>query len=487
MNQIVYASDYAALDSNVYTGGGTDDTAALQALLDSAPERGHLHIIMNGAALIRGLKIHSNTTIECLNRDCGFFLADGSNCAVVQNAERDYFERKTHNVSLIGGTYNHNAAGQLHHVAVDDPLYEFGGPYNKNLDIPGHALVIGMEFYGIEHLLLRDVVIRNHRSWGFLACNFKHVTIEGCWFDLPDKMFAQNQDGYHFWGPGQFLTIRDVGGCVGDDFMNLGPDEHDCKSDITDVLIDGVTLDEADQAIRMLTRGTGKLDRVTIRNFTGTYHGIGFYINNWFPPEFNYKGGELPPPSYGNFGNIFMENIDLRPKKPTYNPDTPFLFQIGGNIESLTVKNIRHHLPEYRYNLFRVGYPFYDMAYTWDEAHKPRIGTLLIDGMHVEEYDDATAENDFILVKQPVEHLIIRDVDIIRGGDVQPRGRLLATLPQGEIGTLILDRVLAKRLSELVRVDEGKIDLYSARNILLLQCPNGQLVDEQGRVGEIVE
>ena len=182
-----------------------------------------------------------------------------------------------------------------------------------------------------------------------------------------------------------------------------------------------------------------------------------------------------------------MENIDLRPKKPTSTPDTPFLFQIGGNIESLTVKNIRHHLPEYRYNLFRVGYPFYDMAYTWDEEHKPRIGTLLIDGMHVEEYDDATAENDFILIKQPVEHLIIRDVDIIRGGDVQPRGRLLATLPQGEIGTLVIDRVLAKRLSELVRVDEGKIDLYSARNILLLQCPNGQLVDEQGCVGEIVE
>ncbi|MBO5784392.1 MAG: hypothetical protein J6R33_05440, partial [Clostridia bacterium] len=61
------------------------------------------------------------------------------------------------------------------------------------------------------------------------------------------------------------------------------------------------------------------------------------------------------------------------------------------------------------------------------------------------------------------------------------------TLPQGEIGTLVIDRVLAKRLSELVRGEEGKIDLYSARNILLLQCPNGQLVDEQGRVGEIVE
>ncbi|MBQ4574814.1 MAG: hypothetical protein IJA85_06400 [Clostridia bacterium] len=487
METIVFASTVAKLDSNVYTGGGTDDTAAIQALLDTAPERGHLHVIMDGAALVRGIKVHSNTTIECLNRDCGFFLADDSNCAVIENADRSYFERKTRNVSLIGGTYNHNAKGQLHHTHTDDPTYTFGGPFCEKLEGPNYRITLAMEFYGVENLLLRDLVIRNQRTWGFLACNFKYVTIEGCRFELPEKMFAQNQDGFHFWGPGQFLTIRDVGGRVGDDFMNLGPDEHDCKSDITDVLIDGVTLDEADQAIRMLTRGTGKLDRVTIRNFTGTYHGIGFYINNWFPPNYRYKGGELPPPSYGNLGNIFLENIDLRPKSPTYNPDTPFLFQIGGNIESLTVKNIRHHLPEYRYNLFRVGYPFYDMSYRWDADHKPRIGTLIVDGMHIEEYDDATAENDFMIVKQPVENLIVRDVDIIRGGNVKPSGRLLRVIEDGEIGALVIDRVYARRIAELVRVDDGKVDLCSMRNTLLLECENGELVDEKGLVGEIIE
>ena len=31
MNTILYARDYAKLDSNVHTGGGTDDTAAIQA------------------------------------------------------------------------------------------------------------------------------------------------------------------------------------------------------------------------------------------------------------------------------------------------------------------------------------------------------------------------------------------------------------------------------------------------------------------------
>ena len=90
MNSIKYivsASQAGAkLDSNVLTGGGTDDTVALQTVLDQAPKLGRLHLIMDGAALVRGLNVHSNTTIECPNPACGFFLADGANRAILRNA-----------------------------------------------------------------------------------------------------------------------------------------------------------------------------------------------------------------------------------------------------------------------------------------------------------------------------------------------------------------------------------------------------------------
>ena len=66
-----YASSIAKLDSNVITGGGTDDTNAIQGILDLAKEYGGVHLVMDGAALISRLFIHSNTTIECLNKDCG--------------------------------------------------------------------------------------------------------------------------------------------------------------------------------------------------------------------------------------------------------------------------------------------------------------------------------------------------------------------------------------------------------------------------------
>ena len=41
----VYASSVAVLDSHVYNGGGTDDTLALQAVLDRAKTEGGIHLV----------------------------------------------------------------------------------------------------------------------------------------------------------------------------------------------------------------------------------------------------------------------------------------------------------------------------------------------------------------------------------------------------------------------------------------------------------
>ena len=112
----IYASQYAKLDSNVYTGGGTDDTAALQAILDIARDEGGVHLVMDGAALISGLDVYSNTTIECMNADCGFFQIAQSNRAIITNKEWDRKAIRTRNITLKGGTYNQDAPNQQHHV-----------------------------------------------------------------------------------------------------------------------------------------------------------------------------------------------------------------------------------------------------------------------------------------------------------------------------------------------------------------------------------
>lgn len=457
MNTTIYASDFLKLDSNVYTGGGTDETEALQKVLDMASEFGRLHLIMDGAALIHGLRVHSNTTIECIDKSCGFYLADNSNCALLINYNANYDEIRTHNISLIGGTYNHNCLHQEHDIMRP-------GVEDESVGRDGEKILrwqIAVEFYGIEYLNVQNVTIRDQRTFAFTVGNFRHVNIENTYFELDNEIVGGNQDGFHFWGPGQFLTVRNVGGKTEDDFMNIGPDERDGVSDITDVLIDGVFLDHAWQGIRLLSRGTGLLDRVTIRNVTGTYNAFGFYINPW-------EVGE----TMGNFGNILFENIDLRPERDIHKPagylesHPPFLFNVGGDFESLTFKNISWHKPEDNRNIFQIGCPFHLPFLPFNEK-KPRIQKLLIDGLNIFEEESDSNDTEYMFVRGKVDRLILRDVDVIRPKTDKDKGVLINIFDDAEIGKLSLDRADIENLKNVIDATEGKVDRIILNNVFV--------------------
>ncbi len=447
------ASEIAVLDSNVYTGGGTDDTAALQAALDEAATCGGVRLIMDGAALISGLRLYSNTTIECLSRDCGFYQKENANQAIITNYNWDMYQINTRNIVLKGGTYNQNCLHQAHDVAPEETPYPDEAA--KVLLSGGRHWIFALEFYGIEYLTVQEVTLRDFRTFSTTIGGFRNVTIENVWLDLPNRMHAQNQDGFHFWGPGQFLTVKNVGGQVGDDFMNLGPDEVDCTSSITDVLVDGVFLEDADQSIRMLSRGTGTLDRVTVRNVSGTYRSFGFYINNWFPGN-----------TYGDFKNIFIENVDLRQTEPNYDYRAPMLFGIGGNIESLTMKNIRHHQPTDARTLFEIGRPFYDLNFDFPADHLPMMENIVIDGLTVMEETDAAANAEYVQVYLPIERLALKDVTVIRKNLEQPAGHLLAVKEKGAIQRLDLQDISANGFETLVAGEEriAHTDALHVRN-----------------------
>jgi hypothetical protein len=434
-SHVFFASRIGAkLDSNVLTGGGTDDTTMLQALLDKAPELGSLHLIMDGAALIKGLNIHANTTIECLNKSCGFFLAGQSNRSVVKNANPDMKgERKDKNISLIGGTYNHNCKDQVHH-----------------LDNKENAIwVIAFEFYGVENFTMRDVTICNQRTFAILMANWYRVNLENITIDLPDHMDAQNQDGLHFWGPGQFLTMRNIQGCAGDDFIALAPDENDEVSSITDVLIDGVILNNADQGIRILSRGDGRIDRVIIKNITGTYKSFGFYLDHWFEG----KGG--------NYGNMIFDTIDLRTSKPNYDYTSPFLFRLGGNYESLTFRNIYMHNPEDNRSFLDIGWPNPDQSKNKADG---LIKSLQIDGLHIYESNERSADTSYIKALGIVDNFVIRNVEIIRDKAMPQKGCLLETQKESKIGRLFMNGILMNRMKSLISHNEGPIDTLQISN-----------------------
>jgi hypothetical protein len=447
---VIYASQAGAtLDSNVHTGGGTDDTAALQRALDQAQEGAGVHLIMDGAALTTGLRVHSNTTIECLNPRCGFYQADHSDCALLINAHPSTGERIDHNITLLGGTYNQNCRNQVHHVPPEVH-------YSK-----AKRLVVAISFFGVENLLVRDVTVRDQRTFAFLITNWQKVTMENIRLELPGFIPSGNQDGIHLQGPGRFLVLRNIQGRTGDDFIALNGDEetngepswaHPCATvgPITDVLIDTVMVDDAAQVVRILSRESLH-DRITIRNVSGNYRSFGFYLSAW---DYKAKGMQ------GNFGSILIENVDLRQTQADYTYTEPFLFRISGRHRSLTLRNINYHDPaDDRYLVYLEGRS--DIPEMGDTPAE--VESLVIDGLHIQDAGAVAQLRPYIKACGHVRRLVVKNSELYCAKNNQ--AVLLAT--EGDLAAidhLLIYNVSVENMATLVSDPKGKIKQVETSN-----------------------
>lgn len=449
----IYASQAGArLDSHVHTGGGTDDTPVLQRALDTAVEGGGVHLVMDGAALITSLRVHSNTTIECLNPRCGFFQAAHSDRALLINANPSAGEIVDRNITLLGGTYNQNCLHQAHHVPADVH-------YSK-----AERLVVAIAFFGVENLLVRDLTLRDQRTFGFLITNWLKVTMENVRLELPNYIHAGNQDGIHLQGPGRFLVLRNIQGRTGDDFIALNGDEetngetswaHPCASvgPITDVLIDTIMVDDAAQVVRILSR-ENLHDRITIRNVSGNYRSFGFYLSAW-----DYKAKGLQ----GNFGSITIENVDLRQTKADYTYTEPFLFRVSGRHRSLTLRNIHYHDPADDRYLVHLEGPT-DIPQMGDTPAD--VESLVIDGLHIQDAGRITQTRPYIRVSGRVRRMVVKNSELYCAKDNQ--AVLIATDgPLARIDHLFMYNLCAENIEPLTADPDGRIRRIDRSNVVI--------------------
>jgi len=403
---IVIASEAGAkLDSDVSKGGGTDDTALIQGILDRAPKLGALKLIVDGPILSSGLKVHSNTTIECVNRACGFYLADNANRPLIANATPQPEGRADHNLTFFGGTYNGNAEHQQHTT-------------------PEHGWTTAFALHGVEQVLFRDVSLTNSRTFAVYLTNWRRVAFENIYINLDHIPKQSNQDGIHIQGPGEFLSIRNVQGRAWDDMIALNIDDllGDWDSagkfgrdpatlkrfgsaagigPVSDVDIDGVQAEDCAQVIRILSRAS-RLDRVSIRNVKGTYRDFGVWITPYL------REG-------GNIGRLEFENIDLRPVTPrAYDYVPPFLFWIAGKMEQVTLKNISSHAP------------IDDRPLVWIQPDA-KIDRLRIDGLNVYDPRKEIGHAPLIRADGRIALLQVRNVSVQRPHVTAPAGSLIGT------------------------------------------------------------
>jgi len=497
--RIVVASEAGAkLDSDVNKGGGTDDTALIQSILDRAPKLGSLKLIVGGAILVKGLKVHSNTTIECPTKDCGFFLADHCDQPIIRNADPSLTERRNRNLTFLGGTYNGNGAKQAH-------------------DVPGRGWTTGFALFGVEQVKFRDVTIRNTATFALLMTNWERAVFEN--IDLDNHTKLHNQDGFHLCGPGRFLSMRNIRGVTGDDFIALCADDiqgdwnqagefvhndsfgpHASFGPITDVDIDGVFIDGANNGIRILSRKS-RVDRISIRNVQGSFRKYGFFLQ----PHWR-QGGDC--------GRITFENIDMRPVEPDYGP-LPFVFFLAGHFEHLILRNIQSHLP------------VDSRPVIWVQPHAV-IDVLSVEGMNIYQKDPRSAKTPVIQVDGQIDLLDVRDVTLHRGKEVPIDGALIRTDPDKtklknylRIGTgqtkpnptnygkvpldsrgwpgaqasleiipkinrLHLSNITANRIKSVVQHDLGEIGQLQLDNIMTTEVPNPISVSGEAKIGEIL-
>lgn len=466
---IKYASELGAkLDSCVFSGGGTDDTEVLQNFLDKAKDgKTHICLVMDGAALISGIKVYSNTTIRCIDDNCGFYLKDCSDCPVITNGNHTYRGKKTDcNIMLNGGVYNQNALKQKKEIKYDDDTGYWGEKPVANIydtesvDYQTMDMVVCLLFCGVSNLKISGITIRNQRNFAGLFRNWEHVVCDNILIDLPDKMTAENQDGLHFHGPGKYLTMHNIRGNSGDDFIALAPDEVDWVSDITDVLIDGVQLEEADQGIRMLCCHEGRLDRVVIKNVTGTYRSYGFFINPFTSAGVKEGAG---------YGNIVIDTVNMMSTGVDYDYTENFLFRVGGRVEALAIKNIQNVNPYDSRYLVDIG-----LRYCYDTCPYPEwdkesvIGSLLIDGINSYETESASEDTEYIRVHSGRVHcLTVKNVNIVRDKNCGKGGKFMHICKDAQVENLNVSDIYAESLSEFIYDESGKTGNVNVSNALV--------------------
>jgi hypothetical protein len=224
--RVVYASRAGcALDSDLASGGGTDDASKAQAALDALGSTGGGAFVIDGPMLIgTPLKAWSNTEIFGVGPG-GLFLDTGiAGCAI----------RNKHWVSSYngGGTPVYDGSSIVDHDIDVHDLYVNGnragfasGNFaDARVDSSGRVMC-GMQFYGVKRLRLESVQIYD-TTFGVHLANVFDSTIRNVRVDDPQALSGGPINtrltvNTQVQGPADNLTIDTLTGATSDDFLAL--------------------------------------------------------------------------------------------------------------------------------------------------------------------------------------------------------------------------------------------------------------------------
>ena len=315
--------------------GVADDTAAIQARLDSGAACVYLPPPKDHYVISRTLKIGSEQELR-LDRFTRIRLAPQSNCPMLEN--RTYRAGTGTNVfvAVTGGIWdmdNRNQRGNF----MQDPELAKSAP--KKFD-PDFFFGMSMRFCHVERLTVCGVTVRNPVNYGIEFGHVSYVTADDITFDYRQgNPKLLNMDGLHFDGFCHHLRITNVRGTCYDDMIALNANDGMCSPEegpISDVDIDGLYCDYCHSAVRLLS-ADAPISRVTIRNVHGNFYVSAVWLTHHFRDR----------PAPGRFDDIVISDVFAAKAIPPPDVDCPWrrslpLIYVEGvaNIGSLVMERI---------------------------------------------------------------------------------------------------------------------------------------------------
>ena len=263
--------------------GASDDTAAIQARLDSGLSCVYLPPPAKCYLISRTLKIGSDQELR-LDRFSVVRLAPKSNCPMIEN--RGYVGGSDRRIALTGGIWDmaniDQSPNPQQYGRLNPPKASPMPKYHENDFFFGMA----MRFSTVEGMTVRGVTLRNPTSYGIAFCKTSCFLVDDVTFDYTTwNPIPLNLDGVHFDGHCHHGKVSNLRGTCFDDLVALNANDGQCAQEegpITDVDIDGVYADYCHSAVRMLSTGA-ELKRVTVRNVHGNFYTYAVGLTHFFP------------------------------------------------------------------------------------------------------------------------------------------------------------------------------------------------------------
>jgi hypothetical protein len=241
--------------------GAHDDTAGLQAALDSGAAVIHLPVPSAHYLISRTLVMHSGQALLA-DRNAVVRLAAHAHAHMLTNADHGALSR---GITVQGGIWDGNNAHQTCEYHQNGQNWRV--PYD-----PARYLGVLLQFNRVEDLRISQLTLKDPETFGIQMANIRRFTVEDITFDY--NLLRPNMDGVHLHGNCHQGRIANLKGDTNDDVVALNADDgwmfEMSRGPITDIQVDGVWCERGYTAVRLLSDGS-PIRRVRVANVFGSF------------------------------------------------------------------------------------------------------------------------------------------------------------------------------------------------------------------------